>query len=338
MTLRAKLVLTGLLLWPLWSAPAQNLPAWRLVWSDEFNLPEGAAPDSSKWTYDAGGDGWGNEELQYYTRNRRKNARIEGQCLVIEAHQETFNLGGTTYNYTSARLKTQGLWQWTHGRFEARMKLPRGQGLWPALWMLGADLPAVGWPACGEVDLMENIGREPATLHGGAHGPGYSGETNKSGSYALADGTAFADQFHLFAVEWEPGVLRWSVDNRTYFTLTPASLAPDQPWVFEHPFFLIVNVAVGGLWPGAPDATTTFPQRLTVDYIRVYARTNAPAPILQIQSAGDRALVSWPATFPQARLQRAPALGASWLDVPIEGVIQDGRFVAPVEAGVFRLR
>ena len=341
MMLRA--AITGLaVIWllsdPVHQAWAQEIPAWRLVWSDEFDQLDGAPPNTTKWSYDVGGHGWGNGELQYHTYDRRKNARIEDGCLVIEAHKETYQAGSKTWNYTSARLKTQAKASWTYGRFEARMKLPRGQGLWPAFWMLGANFTSVGWPACGEIDIMENIGREPATVHGSAHGPGYSGSDRKSRSYSLYDRTHFADQFHLFAVEWEPGVVRWSVDNKVYFTLTPASLASDQAWVFDTPFFLIVNLAVGGHWPGAPDRSTVFPQRLAVDHVRVYTRTTAPAPALLIQADAGQTLVSWPATFPQARLQQAAFLGSSWEDIPIGGVIENGRLVNPVASGVFRLR
>ena len=308
------------------------------MWSDEFAQPDASAPNSSKWNYDVGGDGWGNAQLQYHTYDRRKNARIENGCLVIEAHRESYKVGNQTWDYTSARLKTQDKANWTYGRFEARVRLPRGQGFWPAFWMLGANFTSVGWPACGEIDIMENIGREPARVHGSAHGPGFSGSDSKTRSYTLSDGTYFADQFHLFAVEWEPGVVRWSVDNRIYFSLTPASLAPDESWVFDHPFFIIVNLAVGGSWPGAPDASTVFPQRLTVDYVRVYARTAAPAPALLIEAGADQVQVSWSSAFPHARLQRAEALGSSWLDVPITGVIEQNHFLTTVAPGMFRLR
>lgn len=251
---------------------AQFRPGWRLVWADEFEGTDGSRPDPQWWTYDRGGGGWGNNELQTYT-DRTQNCRIENGCLVIEAHRETYTgSDGITREYTSARVKTQGRVAFHHGRIEARIRVPRGQGLWPAFWMLGTNFPSVGWPQCGEIDIMENIGREPGTVHGTIHGPGYSGGNAIGGRYTLPQGAALADDFHVFGVEWETNRIRWFINHTVYFTATPASLPPGRPWVFEHPFFLILNVAVGGNWPGPPDATTMFPQRMMVDYVRVYER------------------------------------------------------------------
>jgi len=244
---------------------------WKLVWADEFTQPDGSAPDASKWGYDVGGNRWGNNELEYYT-SRTNNARIEGGQLVIEARRENYR----GKNYTSARLLTKGKWSWTYGRIEARIKVPRGQGLWPAFWMLGAKVDSVGWPTGGEVDIMENIGREPGTVHGTVHGPGYSGSGGIGGPFVLQGGAAFADDFHVFAIQWETNRIRWFVDNQPYFSVTPASLPAGAHWVFDAPQFLLLNVAVGGDWPGNPDATTTFPQRMLVDYVRVYAAINGP--------------------------------------------------------------
>jgi beta-glucanase (GH16 family) len=213
---------------------------------------------------ETGGHGWGNAELQFYT-DRAENARVENGHLVIEARREPFE----NREYTSARLKTQGLGEWQYGRVAARIQIPRGQGLWPAFWMLGADIGQVGWPACGEIDIMENIGREPSTVHGTLHGPGYSGAQGNSSAYQLAEG-AFADAFHVYAVEWEPEVIRWYVDGALYKTATPQDV-PGR-WVYDHPFFIILTVAVGGHWPGSPDETTVFPQTMRVDYVRVYQR------------------------------------------------------------------
>ena len=244
--------------------------AWQLVWSDEF---DGTNIDTTKWGFDLGGGGWGNRELEYYT-SRTNNARIEGGQLVIEARQESYS--GSSY--TSARLLTKGKWSWTYGRIEARIKIPRGQGVWPAFWMLGANISTVGWPACGEVDIMENIGREPAIVHGTVHGPGYSGGNGIGGPYSLPGGAAFADDFHLYAVEWTTNQIKWFVDGQQYFMVTPANLPKGTTWVFTRPQFLLLNVAVGGSWPGNPKATTTFPQRMTVDYVRVYDYMAAVAP------------------------------------------------------------
>lgn len=244
-------------------------PPGRLVWSDEFD--QGARPDLAKWKFDLGGHGWGNNELQSYT-DRTNNARLEHGCLVIEAHREPWTgPDGKARAFTSARLKTQGLAEWTYGRIEARIKVPQGQGIWPAFWMLGTRFAGDGWPKCGEIDIMENIGREPTTVHGTVHGPGYAGGESIGQSFELPGAGRFSDDFHLFAVDWRPGALTWSVDGTNYFTLTPEKLPQGKEWVFDRPHFLLLNLAVGGNWPGAPDATTIFPQRMLVDYVRVYA-------------------------------------------------------------------
>jgi beta-glucanase (GH16 family) len=244
-------------------------PGWRLVWSDEFEGAAGAAVNSSKWKFDLGNNnGWGNAELEDYT-DRTQNAALDGNGnLVITARKEA--LGGQ--QYTSARLLTQGKAAWTYGRFEARIQIPKGQGIWPAFWMLGDNIGTAGWPACGEVDIMENIGREPALIHGTMHGPGYSGGNGIGGPASLPGNAAYAAAFHVYAVEWEMNSIRWSVDGTQYFATTPASIPSGTTWVYDHPFFIIMNVAVGGGWPGNPDGTTTFPQTMVVDYVRVYQR------------------------------------------------------------------
>ena len=249
--------------------PARAANAWTLVWADEFQQADGSVPDATKWGYDIGGSGWGNNELEYYT-SRTNNARIEGGQLVIEARQESF--GGK--NYTSARLLTKGKWSGTYARIEARMKIPRGQGIWPAFWMLGTNITSVNWPTCGEIDIMENIGKEPCTVHGTIHGPGYSGGSGIGGPFNLPGNAEFAADFHVFAIEWETNRIRWFVDSQPFFTVTPTSLPTGTQWVFTQPQFLLLNLAVGGNWPGNPDGTTVFPQRLVVDYVRVYATTN----------------------------------------------------------------
>lgn len=247
---------------------------WTLVWSDEFNGTAGARVDTTKWVADTGGQGWGNQERQYYTLS--ENAALDGAGnLVITARDEPASsprscwYGGCLY--TSARLKTKGKFEQTYGRYEARIRVPRGQGIWPAFWMLGNDIDAVGWPQSGEIDVMENIGREPAIVHGTVHGPGYSGGSSIGGAYTLAAGS-FADDYHVFAVEWMPGEIRWFVDGNQYHRTTPASLPAGAAWPFDHPFFMLLNVAVGGAWPGDPDASSVFPQQMLVDYVRVYRR------------------------------------------------------------------
>lgn len=263
----AQLLILGCVL-ALLTTTASATADWTLVWSDEFDQPDGSSPDSAKWVFDlgTGRGGWGNNEMQCYT-SRTNNARIEAGQLIIEAHQEDFD--GRAY--TSARLKTQSKASWTYGRIEARMKLPQGQGIWPAFWMLGTNITSVGWPTCGEIDVMENIGSVPSVLHGTIHGPGYSGGSGSGGSLTLGDGAALADAFHVYAVEWETDRIRWFMDDQLFFTATPASLPAGAQWVFTQPQFILLNLAVGGNWPGQPNAATVFPQRMIVDYVRVYA-------------------------------------------------------------------
>ena len=246
---------------------------WTLVWSDEFSVPDGSAPDTKKWTYDIGGKGWGNQELEYYT-NRKENARIENGNLVITALRETYTgADGLTRDYTSARLKTQGLFTQAYGRFEARIKIPEGQGMWPAFWMLGEDISSAGWPKCGEIDIMENVGKEPGTVHGSLHGPSTERPTSDlTAIFGLPPGQSFADDFHLYAIEWEPDSVRFYVDANLYATFNSSQWPAGGKWVFDHPFFIILNLAVGGNWPGGPDASTKFPQSMLVDYVRVYTK------------------------------------------------------------------
>ena len=254
------------------SASAKDPKGWQLTWSDEFDGPKGSPADSSKWSFDIGGNGWGNNELETYT-SRIANSYVENGRLVIKALKETFTgPDRITRNYTSARLLTKNKFSQTYGRFEGRIKVPYGQGIWPAFWMLGDNIATAGWPNCGEIDIMENIGKEPSIAHGTLHGPGYSGGSGISAAYTLPKGQKFSNDFHTFAVEWEPNVMRFYVDAKLYSTRTPADLPAGTKWVFDQPFFIILNVAVGGTWPGNPDATTVFPQQMLVDYVRVYQR------------------------------------------------------------------
>ncbi len=252
-----------------------------LTWSDEFNGNANATPDPTKWSYDLGvgfDGGWGNQELEYYT-DRPENAYLDGSGnLVIKAIKENFTgANNVTRSYTSARLVTRGKFTPTYGRIEARIKIPYGQGIWPAFWMLGAniDTPGVGWPGCGEIDILENIGREPSIVHGTLHGPGYSGANGLSAAYSLTNGQRFADDFHIYAVEWDIREIRFYVDGNLYKTQTTKDIPANGSWVFDHPHYLILNLAVGGGWPGFPDATTIFPQMMFVDYVRVYAPKNS---------------------------------------------------------------
>ncbi|HUO15394.1 MAG TPA: glycoside hydrolase family 16 protein [Verrucomicrobiae bacterium] len=253
------------------SPPKDNV--WKLVWSDEFNGPNGAGVDSSKWVIETGGEGWGNQELESYT-DRRQNSFLQDGNLVIRALAEKYTgPDHVARNYTSARMKTLGKFTQTYGRFEARIKVPAGQGMWPAFWMLGDDIDKVGWPACGEIDIMENIGKEPAIVHGSIHGPGYVGNVGLEAPYVLPAGHRFSDDFHLFAIEWTPVSVAFFVDKEMYVKRTPADMRAGWTWVFDKPFFLILNLAVGGDWPGNPDATTVFPKDMLIDYVRVYERS-----------------------------------------------------------------
>ncbi|MEV7144096.1 MULTISPECIES: glycoside hydrolase family 16 protein [Streptomyces] len=259
---------------PARAAHAQADPAPRaaaaVTFQDTFDGAAGSAPNSSKWQIETG-DNVNNHERQYYTAGNN-NAKLDGQGhLVIEARRENPNNYQCWYGrceYTSARLNTSGKFTTTYGRVEARLKVPRGQGMWPAFWMLGNDIGQVGWPNSGEIDIMENVGFEPGTVHGTLHGPGYSGSGGIGAGYSLPGGQAFADAFHTFAVDWSPERITWSVDGTVYQTRTPADLGGRQ-WVFNKPFFLILNLAVGGYWPGDPDGSTPFPSQLVVDEVKV---------------------------------------------------------------------
>jgi beta-glucanase (GH16 family) len=243
-----------------WPTPEWERSGWMMIWHDEFN---GKELNVKNWAFDIGGDGWGNNELQYYT-DRPENARVEDGLLIIEARAEDYEQN----NFTSARIKTQGLKFWKYGRFEARMKLPSGQGIWPAFWLLGTNIRQDGWPACGEIDIMENIGKEPLTLYGTAHAVGYSGENSLGGSVNAV--APLSDDFHVYAIEWDEEEIHWFLDDQEYFSIS-ANEVPGE-WAFDHYFFIILNLAVGGNWPGAPDDATVFPQQLLVDYVRVYQK------------------------------------------------------------------
>ncbi len=243
---------------------------WNLVWSDEFDGDAGTPINSENWTAEIGGAGWGNNEREYYTA-RPENASMDGAGnLAIVARQENpgeYHCHYGTCEYTSARLISRDKVEFTYGRVEARIQIPRGQGIWPAFWMLGNDISSAGWPQSGEIDIMENIGKEPQIVHGTIHGPGYSG-ANGIGAPYTSD-TDFADDFHVYAVDWDPDVIRWYVDGNLYNTLSRNDIHGND-WVFDHDFFILLNVAVGGGWPGYPDETTVFPQTMLVDYVRVY--------------------------------------------------------------------
>jgi beta-glucanase (GH16 family) len=271
--------------------PEWELEGWTLVWHDEFDSAAGTLPDAAIWTPEIGDGsaqgipGWGNREREYYTDSADNVATDGDGNLVITVREVDENSTKLTCyygpcKYTSARLTTWDKAEVAYGRVEARIKTPIGQGIWPAFWMLGTNLDEVGWPQCGEIDILENIGSEPAAMHGTVHGPGYSGAHGIGGDFKLPAGKRFADDFYVFAIEWEPEEIRWYVDGDNYLTLAPNDIPSQSEWVFDHPFFVVLNVAVGGYWPGDPDETTTFPQAMYVDYVRVYQpvdEANAPA-------------------------------------------------------------
>ena len=248
----------------------------KLAFRDEFNKSANAPVDTKKWTAEIGGGGWGNQELQYYT-NSIDNAYHDGQgSLVIKATKVAPALNLNCWygqcQYSSARLITKGKFDRKYGKFEARVKIPRGQGIWSAFWMLGNNIDKVGWAACGEIDILENIGREPSKAYGTVHGPDYSGANSIGGFYALPNNKSLADDFHVYATEWSDNKIVFYVDGNLYKTITPQDLPAGKVWVYDHPFFMILNLAVGGPWGGAPNATTIFPQTMLVDYVRVYRR------------------------------------------------------------------
>ncbi|MEM7537794.1 MAG: carbohydrate binding domain-containing protein [Chloroflexota bacterium] len=261
--------------------PDPGPEGWTLVWSDEFDTPAGTPPNPKVWTHEIGDMtpdgkvGWGNGELEYYTDSTENSATDGEGNLVITAREidqeaTPMDCYYGPCEYTSARLITMNKYEVAYGRVEARIRVPFGQGIWPAFWMLGNNISMTPWPDSGEIDIMENIGREPNTVHGTLHGPGYSGGNGVGGGYDLPDGANVADDFHIFAIEWEPERIRWFIDDVNYFTATPDDLPEGSEWVYDHPFFIILNVAVGGNWPGVPDETTTFPQTMHIDYLRVY--------------------------------------------------------------------
>jgi len=242
----------------------------RLLWGDEFNQTPGSRPQSSHWTYDLGANnGWGNKELQVYT-DKAENACIvedpqagDGRALAIRALKS-----GDLYS--SARLKTEGLFGMTHGIIEARLKVPAGQGFLPAFWMLGDNIGKVGWPLCGEIDIMEVLGHHTTRSYGTLHGQGFTAAKALGKPFDTKPETSYDRSYHVFSVERRPGRITWKIDGVTYHELTPDKLPAGSPWVYDAPFHLLLNIAVGGVWPGYPDATTPFPATMLVDYVRVY--------------------------------------------------------------------
>ena len=236
----------------------------------EDNFDTDGTIDETVWNYELGDGtdnglpaGWGNNELQYYT-DRPENIKVEGGMLHITALQESFQGAG----YTSARITTKGKVEQQYGRFEARIQLPWGQGIWPAFWLLGNNIDEVGWPQCGEIDIMEYRGQDPSTLIGTIHGPGYSGGEAVSKEYHLPN-DRFDTGFHIFGIEWGPEYINFYVDDVLYNQITPEDV--EGEWVYNRPVYIVLNLAVGGWFPGPPSANTVFPQTMVVDYVRVYS-------------------------------------------------------------------
>lgn len=248
----------------------------RLVWADEFSGP-GVVPEVANWKFETGGDGWGNKELETYCAPgsgkspcdaAQPNAVVKGGYLHVVARRDAAGV------WTSARLRSKGLQSFQYGRIEARIKIPAGEGVWPAFWMLGDDVDTRAWPACGELDIMENIGKEPTKIHGSVHGTGFTG-TPLGTVETLAGGKKFAAAFHTYGVIWSPGKVQYYVDDPThpYVTYTPADLPAGAVWPFDDGrYFLILNLAIGGAWPGPPTARTASPSEMLVDYVRVYQK------------------------------------------------------------------
>lgn len=234
----------------------------QLVMSEEFDVD--GAPKTALWSYNlgTGNNGWGNNELQYYT-DASQNIKVEGGMLKITAIKESYMGSG----YTSARILTKGKFEQKYGRIEARIKMPWGKGLWPAFWMLGANSDTVIWPQCGEIDIMEYLGSKPTSMFGTVHGPGYSGGNAISKNYTLIN-DRFDNDFHVFGIEWGENYINYYVDDKLYNQITPKDVPGE--WVFNQPFYIILNMAVGGNFPGSPNAETVFPQTMTIDYVRVY--------------------------------------------------------------------
>ncbi|QHT65808.1 glycoside hydrolase family 16 protein [Rhodocytophaga rosea] len=235
----------------------------QLIWSDEF---DGSIINLTKWQHEINDNGGGNNELQYYTAEPA-NSFVKDGNLVIEAIKETYK----TRSYTSARLNTKNKADFKYGKIEVRAKLPKGQGVWPAIWMLPTDEEFGGWPKSGEIDIMELVGHKANTVHGTVHyGQAWPNNQYK-GTFTVLPAGDFSNDFHVFSIVWERNLIRWYLDETQFFSIKPADLSPHH-YPFNARFHLLLNVAVGGNWPGNPDATTVFPQRMLVDYVRVYQR------------------------------------------------------------------
>jgi len=239
-----------------------NHHKFELVWSDEFNYS--GLPDSTKWNYDTGGHGWGNNELQFYTSNRVENARVENGNLVIEARKEKWQ----DNNYTSARLITKGKGDWKYGRVEVKARIPKGVGSWPAIWMLASTNPLV-WPDDGEIDIMEHVGYDQGNIHASIHTKDYNHVINTQKT-AIVNVPDCSEQFHVYALDWTKDSIKIFVDDRSYFSFANEHKGKGT-WPFDMPFHLLLNIAVGGNWGGQKGVNEKiFPLKMEIDYVRVY--------------------------------------------------------------------
>jgi uncharacterized protein (TIGR03437 family) len=318
-------------------ATTPSTTAWQLFWSDEFNGTANTPPDPTKWNYDIGGGGWGNGEQETYT-NSLSNAFQDGQGhLVIRAIRDASG------NFTSARLRS-GMTapsdtanvSWQYGRVEARIKLPFGPGVWPAFWMLGSDINTVPWPGCGEVDILENFGANidnASTVHGTIHGPNYQ-STGITAAYQLPFAQTFTDDFHLFAVEWSQDSIQFFVDGASYSTVSPSSLPSNGQWVFNDPFFILLNLAIGGptTFLGTPTPDTPFPQEMLVDYVRVYHSTAISPAAPAVAPGGVLNAASGLGTIAPGAL--GSVYGVNLADNTYTNLFQNGAFSDSTSSGV----
>lgn len=253
------------------TAPAALPLPDRLVWADEFDGTAGTSPNSRNWNLREGGNGWGNNELQSFTA-RPQNVSLDGQGnLAITALKESYTgKDGIRRDYTSSRIDTKGKFSFAYGRLEARIRIPAGRGLWPAFWAMGDDVWTAGWPNCGEMDVMETLGQEPSVVHGTLHGPVGFTQTSWAQGRSFTAPESLADGFHTYRVVWTPDTVEWALDGVVFSRIDKSQLAAGARWAFDHDFHILLNLSVGGNWPGSPDAATPFPSKLLVDWVRVY--------------------------------------------------------------------
>jgi uncharacterized protein (TIGR03437 family) len=317
---------------------AQTASGWHLVWSDEFNGVANSPPDPTKWNYDIGGGGWGNGEQEVYTNSTNNSFQDGKGNLVIRAIKDSNG------NFTSARLRTgmtsptdTANLSWQYGRIEARIKLPYGSGVWPAFWTLGSNINTVSWPTCGEMDILENFGPggndDASTVHATIHGPNFA-NTGVGAPYHLPNQQKFTDDYHLFAVEWSQNSIQFFVDGTNYESLTPASLPSGGQWVFNQPFFLLLNLAIGGptTFLGTPQPDTPFPQEMLIDYVRVYNAVALPAGTPGISPGGIVNAASGLGTIAPGAL--VSLYGVNLADATYGDLFKSGAFATSTPSGV----